>query len=242
MQTLPVLDLLEGTVVRGVAGDRGRYRPIESGITDRTDPLGVASALRDRFGLAELYVADLDGILHGRPNLATYASLREAGFRLLVDAGVRSQNDARQILEHGADSLIVCLETNPPASLRRGLLAEFGPERLIFSIDLQAGRPLGRLDDECDNVPELIDRVVADGFRRLIVLDLAAVGVDGGPATLSLCQETKARHPHLQLITGGGVRGPADLELLQAAGVDGVLIASALHSGALTPDDLGRLE
>ena len=45
MQVLPVIDLLQGVVVRGVAGRRETYRPIESQICASPAPLtGTASA------------------------------------------------------------------------------------------------------------------------------------------------------------------------------------------------------
>ena len=47
-----------------------------------------------------------------------------------------------------------------------------------------------------------------------------------------------SHHPHLQIISGGGVHSRTCLVTAQAAGLDGLLIASALHDGRLTPDDL----
>jgi uncharacterized protein related to proFAR isomerase len=37
------------------------------------------------------------------------------------------------------------------------------------------------------------------------------------------------------VLAGGGVRGPDDLSALAAAGCDGALIATALHTGAVDP-------
>ncbi|MFM8221178.1 MAG: nickel transporter, partial [Planctomycetaceae bacterium] len=45
MQVIPVLDLLGGVVVRGVAGQRDSYRPIVSQLVDGAEPLAVARAL-----------------------------------------------------------------------------------------------------------------------------------------------------------------------------------------------------
>ena len=89
MKVIPVLDLLDGCVVRGVAGRRSEYRPIVSQRTGSSEPLVVARAIRDAFGLCEFYIADLDGILRHQPKLAVYRQLMDDGFQLLVDAGVR---------------------------------------------------------------------------------------------------------------------------------------------------------
>lgn len=243
MRIIPVLDLLNGIVVRGVAGERDRYRPVESVLTDSAEPLVVAAALRDAYGFEELYVADLDGILNRRPNLDVVRNLREAGFRCHVDAGVRSLTDARMLVESGSESVIVCLETEPKRVLLQRLLAAFGAERLIFSLDLKSGRPQGSLDGVGQNDALNIARRVREyGFRRLIVLDLAAVGVDGGPATIELCGRLRRDPANLEIITGGGVRSLADLDDLEAAGVDAVLMASALHAAKFTRDSLRAYE
>jgi phosphoribosylformimino-5-aminoimidazole carboxamide ribotide isomerase len=39
--------------------------------------------------------------------------------------------------------------------------------------------------------------------------------------------------PGVRLLAGGGVRHPADLGRLGETGVEGVLVASALHAGVL---------
>ncbi|MFO0865589.1 MAG: HisA/HisF-related TIM barrel protein [Gemmataceae bacterium] len=72
MRIIPVLDLLHGQVVRGIAGQRDHYRPIVSRWTTSADPLTVAQSLRDAFGLTHFYVADLDAILQRKPNLSSF--------------------------------------------------------------------------------------------------------------------------------------------------------------------------
>src|SRR5579863_3928457 len=111
MRIVPVLDLLEGCVVRGVAGERQRYRPIESPLVDVPTPLNLARAFRDRFGLSTLYVADLDAVLHDRPNLECYRALIEEDFELMIDAGLRDLSGAERVLATGAQFVIAGLET-----------------------------------------------------------------------------------------------------------------------------------
>src|SRR5947209_19220272 len=95
MRIIPVLDVMGGVVVRGVGGRRREYRPVVSRLTTSCFALTVARAFAEHFGLAELYLADLDAIGGARPPWDTYAALHAAGFRLWVDAGVRRPEDAR---------------------------------------------------------------------------------------------------------------------------------------------------
>ena len=238
MRILPVLDLLSGIVVRGVAGRRAEYRPVESVLTDTPTAGAVARAFRERLGLDTLYIADLDAILHDRPNPSLYRELFREGFKLLVDAGVRDASRARAVLDTAA-AAVIGLETLPDVTVLEQLTQDLGADRILFSLDLADGRPLGdttswRSDDPFEMALEAHER----GIRRIIVLDLAAVGVGAGVPTVALCRRLHAAVPDLRLITGGGVRGPADVQQLAPLGLDGVLVASALHDGRLAREHL----
>jgi phosphoribosylformimino-5-aminoimidazole carboxamide ribotide isomerase len=234
MRILPVLDLLDGRVVRGVAGMREQYRPIQSVLTDGCDPLQIAEAIRSRFGFAELYLADLDAILHGRPNVSILRSLNDAGFTLMVDAGLRQGNDAAPIVAVGVQQVVAGLETLAgPQELRR-LVEQLGSTRVVFSLDLRGGRPLGDPAQWPDADPFSIAGAAIDaGCTQLIILDIARVGTAEGVPTLPLCAEIRRAYPWATLITGGGIRGIEDLRRLEESPVDAVLIASALHNGSI---------
>ncbi len=229
VRLIPVLDILNNVVVRGVAGQRERYRPIESCLTDSVEPLEVARAIRQRFGFDEFYIADLDAIMHGRAGHAVYRQLREDGFRLLVDAGVGDAEQARSVLDIGVERVIVGLESCRSPDSLRGIVAAVSAERVVFSLDLKGGVPLG--SGEWGRDPDRIAELAIEcGVRRLIVLDLAGVGAEAGVPTIPLCQRIRAsRGPEIEIITGGGVRHAGDLQMLEQAGVDGVLVASVLH-------------
>src|SRR5690349_1738825 len=144
MRIVPVLDVMHGEVVRGVGGRRDAYRPIVSRLTSSSRPLDVANALASHFGCRELYVADLDAIGGSEPAWPLYSAMREQGFRLWVDAGMRRMTQACRLADAGIDSIIAGLETiRGPAELAE-MAKAFG-ERLVFSLDLYRGKPLGDL-------------------------------------------------------------------------------------------------
>jgi phosphoribosylformimino-5-aminoimidazole carboxamide ribotide isomerase len=137
--------------------------------------------------------------------------------------------------------LVVGLESLSDRALLPAMLDLIGPERLTLSIDLTLGRPLAA-DARWRTAPP--EQIAADalalGVRSLIVLDLAYVGESRGPGVSPLCSTIRRLDPSLELVSGGGVRGPHDLEALAAAGCDAALVASALHDGRLTAADLER--
>jgi phosphoribosylformimino-5-aminoimidazole carboxamide ribotide isomerase len=238
MRIVPVLDLQRGRVVRGAGGRRDTYRPVASRLTDSAEPLAVARAFRERFGLTELYLADLDAIAGERPALATIALLRADGFRLWVDAGLRVSDDARALASAGVEGLVAGLETLTGLNELHRLCAEHGSERIVFSLDLKEGRPFGNRSVWGADVWDIAARALACGVRRLIVLDLARVGTAAGAGTEELCSRLVVAYPGVEVTAGGGVRGVQDLRRLRQLGVRGVLVASALHDGRLSREEL----
>lgn len=236
---LPVLDLMKGQIVRGIAGRRAEYRPLPSRLVDSADPLAVATALKNSFGFCEYYLADLDAIAGGPPDLTTYQKLQDAGLKLWIDAGLRTHRDRtlKQLIVANPYRVIAGLESlQGPDELRR-IIARLGVDRVVFSLDLQSGRPLGRADAwEYGDPFAIASRAVRDlNVTQMVVLDLASVGMGQGVATESLCRRLKETFPLLSLITGGGVASIDDVHRLSAIGVERVLVASALHDGRITP-------
>ena len=241
MRVLPVLDVMGGHVVRGVGGRREAYRHIRSRLTASSQPLDVAQAFRDYLGLEEIYLADLDAITGAEPAWSIFASLWARGFRLWVDAGVRTMTRACQLAEVGIESIVVGLETvQGPAELAE-IVRALG-DRIVFSLDLREGKPLGqRRVWEGDDARSIAAEAVGLGVRRLLVLDLSRVGLGAGVGTSELCAQLSATTPDVEISTGGGVRDRTDLEELRFCGVHCALVASALHDGRLTRANLDGL-
>jgi phosphoribosylformimino-5-aminoimidazole carboxamide ribotide isomerase len=234
MKIVPVLDLQQGRVVRGIGGRRHQYLPL----TPDCQPLTVAAGFRDRFGLTELYLADLDAIAGAPPSLPLYIELRRQGFTLWVDAGVRATEVADALFTAGIDSVVVGLETvTGPTVL--GELCNDHAERIVFSLDLRDGVPLGNLVPwKHADARSIAKQAIELGVQRLLLLDLARVGMNGGMGTELLIGELIAAYPQIEFSAGGGVRRAEDLRRLKAMGVSAVLVASALHDGRIRKDDL----
>jgi phosphoribosylformimino-5-aminoimidazole carboxamide ribotide isomerase len=241
MQIFPVLDLMKGNVVRGVAGRRESYRPVESVLTSHSDPFSVAEAFHTQLGLSQFYVADLDGIQFARPQLALIEQLVEAFPGLWLDCGIRLASDIPSGLVSREVRFVVGLETVAGPKVLEQLCRQLGSERMVFSLDLKAGLPMGHLENWCSPSPGDIAReAIEAGVRKLIVLDLSAVGRGAGVSTLPLCREIKRDFPEVQVITGGGIRNIEDLISLNDSQIDGVLLASAFHNGSIGRGDLQR--
>lgn len=243
MKILPVIDLMQGCVVRGIGGRREEYRPIESRLAADSRPVSIGRALA-AMGFDEVYVADLDAIAGRDPAWSVYESLAECGLRLQIDAGlgdVARGETMRRFVDGcpGVTGVIVGLETLSAAEVLPHLVGRFGPERLVFSLDLKSGKALREFPGLATGAPEAIaDWAWEGGVRRILVLDLARVGLGQGAGTEAICRRIRARHPDCWLSAGGGASGLESLWSLHAAGCDEVLAASALHDGRVGPAEL----
>jgi len=239
LRILPVIDLRQGQVVHGVAGRRDLYQPIASQFSRSSDPVAIAMAIRERLDLHEFYLADLDAIMGSKLQQECLERLIATGCKLHVDAGINQPESAAALLEAGAQSVIVGLETiASPADIAK-ICKVIPRDRLIFSLDLQAGQPVTQITQWQGKPEQIVDEVIQMGISNFILLDLQHVGTAQGLVTLNSVRVLKQRYrQHIRLMTGGGIRNVADLTAARSAGVHAVLIASALHSGQLTKADL----
>jgi phosphoribosylformimino-5-aminoimidazole carboxamide ribotide isomerase len=244
MRIIPVIDLLGGQVVRGIGGRRELYRPVVSRIAPDARPASVAAALVEQFGLDTVYVADLQAIMDEQPDPAAWREIAATGMRLWLDAGVGNRQTARRVIDLLGPItpdfvLVVGLETLQSLDELREITRQWDVP--VVSLDLRAGVPLTPIATWANPTPLGIAAELEQyGTHDLIVLDLADVGMGAGTSTLELCRQLRTRSPRQRLIAGGGIRGLDDVRALADAGCEAALVASALHDGRLTREDIER--
>jgi phosphoribosylformimino-5-aminoimidazole carboxamide ribotide isomerase len=241
MRVIGVVDLRAGRAVHARGGVRNRYVPVDAvaGCPIDGDPLALAHAYADRFGLTELYVADLDAIVEDTPQEAVIASLAALGIHLYVDAGVSAIDRAGRLVALGVNQVVVGLETLPSYASLRTVCDAFGGSRIAFSLDLRHGEPVVARDGllHAEAPDRIAARAVDAGTETIIVLDLGRVGTGAGLDIETIISVRRAV-PGVTLLAGGGVHGRDDLARLADTGCDGVLVATALHRGLIGPGDI----
>ena len=243
MRVVPVLDLKGGVAVHAVRGERHNYAPVRSVLSPSANPLALARAFRERLGVDDCYVADLDAIGgvgdHG-PFVQAMAGL---GLSVWLDRGVATADDARRAVSCGAGRVILGTETlravgDLPAIAGAVSAASEGRADCVLSLDHRDGRLLGGSPAVAATASaDLAAAAWAVGIRGFIVLDLARVGAGSGPET-EPARRLRARLPDAEIVLGGGVRGKDDLRALAAAGYHAALVGTALHTGVLGAADL----
>ncbi len=214
-------------VVHARAGRRDQYAPRPSRLCRSADPLDVVGALLALHPFPVLYVADLDAIRGCGEHSTTLAAVRNRhpDLTLWVDSGLADGADCARWMARSLGSAVLGSESLTDLDVLRSPPPGFDP---VLSLDFTESGFVGP--------PELLAQ---PGLwpRRVIAMSLARVGMARGPDLARLAQ-LRARAPRVALYAAGGVRGREDLETLQRLGVQGVLLASALHDGSVSGIDL----
>lgn len=233
LELIPVLDLLNAQVVRGVRGERHAYQPIESALCRSSDPEVLARRLCEYCAARRLYVADLNGIMYGNAQREVLLAVLAAvpAVEVLLDAGFADVGTAAGLL------------ASFPADEARRVTPVFGSESLnsltalaeitegagplqgrgILSLDRRGAQDLDSAG--CWRAPQLWPETV-------IVMTLERVGADSGPA-LDTVAAVRAQTTRGTVIGAGGIRHADDLAQAARVGADAWLVASALHDGRL---------
>ena len=168
---LPVLDLAHGQAVHAIGGRRDQYRPVESVLAPggAGDALALARSYRERLGATQCYVADLDAIQQKGLQSELLRRLADPvegfGPGLLVDAGALGIARVTDLLNLGVTRVVAGLESLEAWSDLENMVSRAGSDRVLFSLDLYAGRPVHHLDTgprlERITPEELVDQALA---------------------------------------------------------------------------------
>jgi phosphoribosylformimino-5-aminoimidazole carboxamide ribotide isomerase len=146
------------------------------------------------------------------------------------------------LIDSGIDTLAVGLETVAGPRVLAALCKDH-VARIVFSLDLRQGVPISDVGEWRNSNPrDIADQAIQHGARRILLLDVARVGMSAGTGTDVLARELIAAYPDVEVAVGGGVRDAMDLHRFKEMGVHAALVASALHDGRIGREDLRRLE
>jgi imidazole glycerol-phosphate synthase subunit HisF len=233
---IPCLDVSHGRVVKGI-----RFQ----GLRDAGDPAERA-ALYEAQGADEIVILDVSATPEGRGNqVETVRRVRaRLGIPLTVGGGIRELDDAKALLEAGADKVSI----NTAAVHRPELLTEiaehFGRQCTVLAID--AARRDGGFEVLIKGGREGtgIDAIawakegVARGAGEILLTSWDRDGTRAGyDLELTRAISDAVRVP---VIASGGAAGPEHLKEAFDAGADAVLAASIFHDDELTVADVKR--
>jgi len=215
MDLVPVIDLQSARVVRARRGERATYQPIVTPLAEGSEPVAIAKALLERTGGRRLYVADLDAIVHARPQVELIDALLAAlpGIELWLDAGFADPA--------AAAALTAARERLTPVLGSESLRVDHLPADAVLSLDRRGATLLD---------PAGWWQASERWPRHVIAMTLDAVGSVAGPDLETLADLRRRAPAGCAIVGAGGVRDEADLAAAEQAGAAAWLVASALHS------------
>lgn len=224
LEVIPAVDVLEGKVVRLLRGDYDEVTVYGD------DPVAAARAWVDR-GAGRVHVVDLEGARTGATDLRLWSALGRAGIPFQAGGGIRHPETARAVLEAGAERVVM------------GTAAVWEPESLaglgravVAAVDVRGERATGAgWRDGGRHLSEVIDGLAEVGVERVLVTGIARDGTLEG-ADVELTRRVVA-DGRFAVIASGGVGSLSDLDALEEAGCEAVVVGRALYEGRFTLEE-----
>jgi phosphoribosylformimino-5-aminoimidazole carboxamide ribotide isomerase len=213
IEVIPAVDVLGGEAVRLHRGDY-------DAVIERADePVALAARWAEQ-GARRIHLVDLDGARSGRVRPELVAAVADAaGVPVQASGGIRSTDDARALLDAGADRVVVGTAAWPDPSP----WLELG-DAVVLALDVRDGevRTVGWTQGTGLAFADALER--AAGARVLVT----AIDRDGTLAGPDLELVGAAAAAGLRVLAAGGVRSPADVDALAAAGAEAAIVGRAL--------------
>jgi phosphoribosylformimino-5-aminoimidazole carboxamide ribotide isomerase len=213
IEVIPAVDVLGEEAVRL---HRGNY----DAVVERAEEPAALAARWAEAGARRIHLVDLDGARSGRvrPELVA-AVAASAGVPVQASGGIRSTDDARALLDAGADRVVVGTAAWPDPSQWLAL-----GDAVVLALDVRDGevRSAGWTKGTGLAFADALDR--AAGARVLVT----AIDRDGTLAGPDLDLVGAASAAGLRVLAAGGVRSPADVDALAAAGAEAAIVGRAL--------------
>ncbi len=226
---IPAVDLQDGNVVQLVQGERGTG-------TTYGDPVVAAERWIDA-GAKRLHLVDLDGAFAGeRKNAAAIeAILAAVDVPVQLGGGIRTEADARSLLEAGIDRVILgTAALEEPALVER--LADAYPDSVVVSLDAKDGEVVvsGWTEGTGLDPADAATRYEALGAAGILFTDVDVEGQQTGVRTEPVERVVEA--VDVPVIASGGVAQIEDILALRDVGAAAVVVGTALYEGAFTLD------
>ena len=238
VRVIPCLDVKDGRVVKGVNF---------VALRDAGDPVEQAQAY-DAAGADELMFLDIAASHEGRrPIHEVIARTAAVCFMpLSVGGGVRTVEDARDLLLSGADKVSINTAAVEDPDLLARCADAFGSQAVVAAVDAKEVEPGrwniftygGRKDTGLDAV-DYARLAVAKGAGEILLTSMDRDGAKTGYDTRLLTAVTSA--VHVPVIASGGAGSAGHMvEAVRDGGADAVLAASIFHFGAISVGEAKR--
>ena len=235
---IPAIDLINGKVVRLYQGDYGQKTEYTASPQERFDLYVAASA-------KQLHLVDLDGAKDASQRQLTVIRelLRNTKAPVQIGGGVRTEQDVKDLLDAGANRVVVGSTAVKSPELVMGWMEKYGAEHIVLALDVNIDANgvrkiavAGWQQDSGVTIEALIERFLPAGLKHVLCTDISRDGTLQG-SNVELYQSLAAQYPQIRFQASGGIGGIADIEALKGSGVGGVILGRSLLEGKFTVEE-----
>ena len=226
---IPAIDLKNRKCVSLIQGIPGTER------VSLDNPQGIAARWVEE-GAAVLHLIDLDGAIEGkRLNRPIIESIvKKFDVETQVGGGIRSKEDAAELLDMGVDRVIFGTAAINDPNLVEELAGEFGSERIIVALDSKDGMVTthGWAKKSGFTAVELGKKFEKLGAGSILFTDINTEGLLKGVNPTPTRELVDALG--IPVIASGGITTLSDIETIKGTGAKGVVVGAALYVGNFT--------
>ncbi|WP_342306354.1 1-(5-phosphoribosyl)-5-[(5-phosphoribosylamino)methylideneamino]imidazole-4-carboxamide isomerase [Methanolobus sp. ZRKC5] len=231
-EIIPAVDMRNGKCVQLVQGIPG------SEMVSIDDPVAVAKDWVSQ-GAKTLHLIDLDGAIDGERKNATIIEkivkeCKPLGMEIQVGGGIRSFENAADLLKLGVDRVILSTAAINNPQLIKELADAFGSEHINVALDSKNGKVSieGWKKQSEFTAVEMGIRFQELGAGSILFTNIDSEGLLQGVNTTPT--EELVKSVSIPVIGSGGVTSLDDLIALKKTGANAVVVGSALYTGKFT--------
>ena len=230
MKLIPAIDLMEGKVVRLYKGDPSK-KTIYS-----ENPLEIAKKWESA-GADMIHLVDLDATLGSGSNFDSLKNIVESlKIPVEVAGGFRSEKTIEEALKFATRVVIGTLAFKDKTALD-GLLAKYGNEKLVISVDHNDGLIVVNGWQETTKIPliEPVNDFKKMGFSEYLSTSISRDGTLQGPDLEPLKRINEI--DGVNLIVSGGISNIGDVIKVKELNPFGVILGKALYENQITIEE-----
>ncbi len=235
---IPAIDLINGEVVRLYQGDYNQKTNYQYTVQERQQAYAKA-------GAKVMHFVDLDGAKDStKRQLTTLKTVvNHDSMTIQVGGGIRNEQDVQQLLELGADRVVIGSLAIKQPELVQAWLKTYGGDKIVLALDIkideQGNKTLpthGWIKDSGVNLEDLMEQYINAGIKHILCTDISKDGTLSG-SNVQLYTELCEKYPQIQWQASGGIGSLADIKALIPTGVTGVILGRSLLEGKFTLEE-----
>ncbi len=228
----PAIDIRNGKCVRLFQGKLDK----ETVYSD--NPLLTAKAWEEK-GAKFIHLVDLDGAFTGNPENKNMIKgiIETVNIPVQVGGGIRGIEDAKEIIEMGAERIIVGTSAVKDYKFVESLIELYG-DKIIVSIDAKDGLVFmdGWIKNSDVEAVAFAKDLEQMGVKTIVYTDISKDGTMIGPNYYEL--KRLKQNININIIASGGIGKKKDVEELKALDLYGVIIGRALYEDKIKLEEI----